>query len=67
LSGYLQDVLLSGVVEKETGLGVSPEHFHVFLCGNPGMIEAAKERLIERGFVPDKGKVSGTLHTEEYW
>lgn len=31
------------------------------------MITAAKERLVERGFVPDKGKESGDLHVEEYW
>jgi len=66
-SGYLQDVLLSGIIEERAGRVVSPEHFHVFLCGNPKMIEAATARLIDRGFVKDKPREPGTLHTEEYW
>ncbi len=67
LSGYLQDILISGVVEERTGLELRPEVFHVFVCGNPAMIEAAKPRLLERGFVPDRGREGGNLHTEEYW
>ena len=66
-SGYLQDVLVSGVVEKETGLELDPRNFHIFLCGNPGMITVAQERLVEKGFVPDKGKESGDLLVEEEW
>ncbi len=31
------------------------------------MITAAKEGLIARGFTPDKGRVVGEIHTEEYW
>ena len=31
------------------------------------MIAEATRRMSERGFVPDKGRVSGSLHTEEYW
>jgi ferredoxin/flavodoxin---NADP+ reductase len=67
LSGYLQDVLISGQVDRITGLPLTPEVFDVFLCGNPGMIEAARLRLIDRGFVPAKGHATGTIHTEEYW
>jgi ferredoxin--NADP+ reductase len=67
LSGYLQDVLLSGIVEERSGYPLTPEHFHVFLCGNPGMIAAGKELLFRQGFVPDRGRIDGTIHTEEYW
>ncbi|MFB3908687.1 MAG: ferredoxin--NADP reductase [Candidatus Eisenbacteria bacterium] len=66
-SGYLQDVLFSGVVEELTGLPLTPDTFHVFLCGNPGMIDAAKAGLITRGFACDKGREIGTIHMEEYW
>jgi ferredoxin--NADP+ reductase len=65
--GYLQDVLFSDLIEEKTGLTVTPKNFHVFLCGNPGMIDAATARLVERGFVKDKGREVGDLHTEEYW
>jgi ferredoxin--NADP+ reductase len=67
LSGYLQDILASGVMEERTGLELSPEIFHIFLCGNPAMIEAAKPQLLELGFVQDRGREAGSLHTEEYW
>lgn len=67
LSGYLQDILMSGVIQKKSGIELNPEKTHVFLCGNPGMIEAAKERLFNLGYTGDKGRESGTLHTEEYW
>jgi ferredoxin--NADP+ reductase len=68
LTGYLQEVLLSGEVESRTGVAVDPSSSHVFLCGNPAMIEEAKARLVaERGYVPDVKKEIGTLHLEEYW
>jgi ferredoxin--NADP+ reductase len=68
LTGYLQDVLFSGELERRTGVLLDPEQAHVFLCGNPLMIEAAKARLVaERGYVPDHQKEIGTLHLEEYW
>lgn len=67
LTGYLQEVLFSGVVEERTGVAVSPDTFDIFLCGNPSMIEEAKERLTAIGFTPDKGRAVGNLHIEEYW
>jgi ferredoxin/flavodoxin---NADP+ reductase len=68
VTGYLQDVLFSGEVERSAGIPIDPEQTHVFLCGNPLMVEAAKARLItERGYAPDHKKEIGTLHLEEYW
>ena len=66
-TGYLQDVLFSGVIEEATDLQVVPDNFHVYLCGNPGMIETVIELLSARGFVRDRGHDIGTIHTEEYW
>ena len=31
------------------------------------MISAVKGFLAARGFTPDHGKQSGTVHVEEYW
>lgn len=68
LTGFLQDVLLAGQVETISGVPVRPEVAHVFLCGNPLMIEATVKRLVEeRGFTRDEKKTIGTLHLEEYW
>ncbi len=66
-SGYLQNVIASGVIEKETGLALTPDNFHIYLCGNPGMIETVIGWAEQRGFRRDKGHDIGTLHTEEYW
>ncbi len=66
-TGYLQNTLTSGVVEEATGLEITPDNFHVFLCGNPGMIETVITLLTDRGFTKDRGHDVGTLHTEEYW
>lgn len=65
--GRVQTLLGKGVVELLSGMPLDPERLDVFLCGNPAMIDAARELLVGRGFKPDQGKVSGTIHVEEYW
>jgi ferredoxin/flavodoxin---NADP+ reductase len=67
LTGYLQDLLFAPEAERSAGFPLDPGAAHVFLCGNPAMIEAARDRLLARGFTRDKGKTAGTLHIEEYW
>jgi ferredoxin--NADP+ reductase len=67
LTGRVQTLLQKGIVEQTTGLPLSPEHFEVFLCGNPGMIRETAELLVQRGFRPDQGKEIGNIHFEEYW
>ena len=66
-SGYLQNVIASGAIEKEIGLAVTPENFDILLCGNPGMIETVIGWAEARGFTRDRGHNIGTLHVEEYW
>lgn len=66
-SGYLQNVIASGAIEEETGLALTPDNFHIYLCGNPGMIETVIGWAQQRGFERDRGHDIGTLHTEEYW
>jgi ferredoxin/flavodoxin---NADP+ reductase len=67
-SGYLQNVIASGAVEKETGLALTPENFDLLLCGNPGMIETVIDWAEARGFTRDRGHDNiGTLHVEKYW
>lgn len=66
-SGYLQNVIASGAIEKETGLALTPENFDILLCGNPGMIETVIGWAEARGFTTDRGSNIGTLHVEKYW
>jgi ferredoxin--NADP+ reductase len=66
-TGRVQVLLEKGIVDLLAGVPLDPERADVFLCGNPDMIRAVKEILLARGFTPDQGKTSGTLHVEEYW
>ena len=66
-SGYVQDVIASGAIEKETGLALTPDNFDILLCGNPGMIESVIDWAEARGFTRDGSEGAGTLHVEKYW
>jgi ferredoxin/flavodoxin---NADP+ reductase len=66
-AGRIQSLLEAGVVEDVSGLTLHPALLEVFLCGNPDMIEQVKALLAVKGFVPDHGKQTGTIHVEEYW
>ena len=66
-NGRIQTLLEQGVVESLSGLLLDPGLADVFLCGNPEMIRKVKSLMVARGFVPDDGKESGSLHVEEYW
>ncbi len=66
-SGRIQALVEAGIIGESSGLPLDPTRVEVLLCGNPGMIDAVKALLQARGFVPDQGKQSGTIHAEEYW
>jgi ferredoxin--NADP+ reductase len=65
--GRIQALIEAGVLEECSPVIWDPKYVDVFLCGNPGMIEAGTEWLEKRGFVADAGKTVGTIHTEKYW
>jgi ferredoxin--NADP+ reductase len=67
VTGRIQNLLESGLLQEQSGVALTPEEAEVFLCGNPEMIQAAKAYLLERQFTPDHGKQSGSVHVEEYW
>ena len=51
-----------------TGTPLSPETCHVFLCGNPAMIDEMTGLLVEQGFTPkDREHPDGNVHFEKYW
>jgi len=49
------------------GLNLNPSTDHVFLCGNPQMIDDLEKILIARGYSVHHHKKPGTLHLERYW
>ena len=68
-TGYIQEQLDDGRLERLSGVPLDPRSAHVFLCGNPAMIETVTERLLERGFSEwsKRKRPDGTIHTEKYW
>jgi ferredoxin--NADP+ reductase len=79
---YLQDLVKSGSLERDTGVALDPLHAQAFLCGSPEMIGISRrtsvnpssstsgsmlDLLSERGFQPDQPQRPGTLHFERYW
>ena len=44
-----------------------PARSHVFLCGNPEMVQDLQARLEARGYTLHSPRSPGTLHVERYW
>ena len=69
-----EDDLPSGVqkgrvvrVFHEGLVPISPETDHIFLCGNPDMVEEVEKWGLEKGFTVHSKKHPGNLHLEKYW
>ena len=65
--GFVQKLWTDGTLEKAWGLKPTPENTHVFLCGNPLMIESMLEILAKEGFKKHSKKESGQVHTERFF
>jgi ferredoxin--NADP+ reductase len=65
--GLVQDVWRSGAIEALWGNRPTPETTHVFLCGNPAMIDEMVQSLSRDGYVEHSRSHSGALHVERYW
>ncbi|GAB4357308.1 MAG: ferredoxin--NADP reductase [Gammaproteobacteria bacterium] len=65
--GRVQKWLEAEDFSERFGFRLTPDECHVFLCGNPGMIEEASALLLSRGFSEATRKEPGTLHVEKYW
>jgi ferredoxin--NADP+ reductase len=66
-TGYVQSLWTDGSLARSWGFRPAPDNTHVFLCGNPGMIDDMTRVLEEEGFrVHEKGR-PGQIHVERYW
>lgn len=65
--GRVQSVVADGTLENALGDSVAPEGTHVFLSGNPEMVEDMERVFIDRGFTLHGARSPGTLHIERYW
>jgi ferredoxin--NADP+ reductase len=67
-TGYLQDLWRAGVVAREWEREPGPDDSHIFLCGNPLMVEEMLEILRETGWTEHRSRRRpGQVHTEKYW
>lgn len=64
--GFVQDLWQKSLIEEKWGFMPTPENTHVFLCGNPTMIEAAHLMLVEKGFLEHSRAIPGQIHVERY-
>ena len=65
--GYVQDVWTRRTLDEAWKLRPAPENTHVFLCGNPGMVEKMQDILTAEGFKKHLRKEPGQIHVEKYW
>lgn len=57
-----------GRVQAALGdLALDPARTHVFLCGNPDMIQSVRDDLAPKGFSPGTFASPGNVHFEKYW
>ena len=64
--GHAQDLIKNGTVEKNFGVKITPEDFHVFLCGNPKMVDETVEIFTEKGFKRNTVKEKGNLYFDKH-
>ncbi len=65
--GRVQSVLEPQSFAHLTGWTLDPAHAHVYLCGNPAMIDEVQAQLTRRGFTVQTRQTPGNLHFERYW
>ena len=66
-TGYCQDAWTRRLIERQWGFTPTHNNTHVFLCGNPDMIEETLELLGEERFKEHTKRSSGQVHLEKYW
>jgi ferredoxin--NADP+ reductase len=66
-TGFLQDFWATRPLDGPWGVRPSPQNAHVFLCGNPLMIQNMIAVLREEGFKEHSRRSPGEIHMEKYW
>lgn len=67
LTGRVQVAVEEANFARYAGEPLAPEQCHVFLCGNPVMIDEMELLLQGRGFTTHSRELSGNIHLERYW
>jgi ferredoxin--NADP+ reductase len=64
--GFVQKLWTEGEIAKSWGFTPTPDNTHIFLCGNPLMIEGMMEILAGDGFARHSRKEPGQIHVESF-
>jgi ferredoxin--NADP+ reductase len=67
LRGRVNDVMEPQRFRTLAGFDLVPSQCHVYICGNPTMIEDVEAMVVARGFKKHTPRHPGTLHMEKYW
>jgi ferredoxin--NADP+ reductase len=67
LTGFLQDFWATRPLDLPWGFRPAPDNCHIFLCGNPLMIQNILPLLQEEGFTEHTKRTPGEIHLEKYW
>jgi ferredoxin--NADP+ reductase len=67
LVGYCQDLWKGSAIAECWGEHPRPERTHIFLCGNPKMVEDMTGLLTREGFAQHTRRSPGQIHAEKYW
>ncbi|MCC6682595.1 MAG: ferredoxin--NADP reductase [Phycisphaeraceae bacterium] len=66
--GRVTELLDPARFQQVTGHALDPAQCHVFLCGNPDMVDDCEQLLLPQGFITrDRQHPDGNLHFERYW
>jgi ferredoxin--NADP+ reductase len=65
--GRVQSVFADGTIDEALGETLSPDKTHVFVSGNPEMVEEIQRDLIAQAYSLHGPRSPGTLHIERYW
>ena len=68
--GSLSNAVVLQRMEVSPGLivlRVAPDDTHLFVCGNPEMIENMVQLLSRQGFREHSKQLPGQIHVERYW
>lgn len=65
--GRVPATLEPATYQKLAAATLDPAQCHVFLCGNPQMIDDVEAMLLGHGFKTHKKREPGNIHLERYW
>lgn len=67
LHGRITTLIENGELERAAGVGLTPEHSRVMICGNPQMIDDTRQLLKQRDMQLSLSRRPGQVAVENYW